>query len=280
MDIISDFRGLFKWLGEQHHPLLDDRLTGTHRNVFDQLATVLPPADDNALEGLLPSAEKLNCDFIRAHKFLYLSPNPGQGTDTKLTFLPVVAVRCNFSGERPEVRLNVAMAVMKADGDIRVLGFRYEAPEGSGDGLHDFYHAQLIQSFVTEGAHSIPLNRSGADIDWIPTTQPSIPLDACCPVTLALSLLVSLYGLRYLEKVFLSQILPKAYFESMYCWRNRPQYLRVKANGTVRFIKHPSIPIEKLKMILCAKLNVKGVVLESCSASQYESAEPGGKLSF
>ena len=87
-------------------------------------------------------------------------------------------------------------------GDPYGIGFRMETPESmnqegnmpANPGIHDFYHAQLIQSFRREELNS------ELQIDcpcWIPESQPSFPLPAECPVTLLLCLIVTLYGRNY-----------------------------------------------------------------------------------
>ena len=82
------------------------------------------------------------------------------------------------------------------------LGFAWKRRESmnqeedmpANGGIHDFYHAQLIQRFRREELNS------ELQIDcpcWIPDSQPSFPLPAKCPVTLLLCLIVTLYGRNY-----------------------------------------------------------------------------------
>lgn len=83
------------------------------------------------------------------------------------------------------------------------IGFRIEGPERNcnkrGDagvsnwGLHDFYHAQLIQEIRTHGPEfEVP--------DWLPTKQPSFPLWAINPVDALLNLILTLYGAVYYQE--------------------------------------------------------------------------------
>ena len=79
------------------------------------------------------------------------------------------------------------------------IGFRLETPECSNqtetpagnEGIHDFHHAQLIKNFEKDDLDS------KLQIDcpsWLPTTQPSFPLPAKCPMSLLFCLIATLYG--------------------------------------------------------------------------------------
>jgi hypothetical protein len=277
--LVADFRKLVIWLHDKHKPLLLDRLDEGNRELYNELLVTFPSADDRILESLLPSAENGECDFIRDKCFLYLSPDPGEGTDTKLGFLPFIAIKCNFDRQFPEVRVGVAMALRHMDRKPRILGFRFEAPEGLGGGLHDFYHAQIIQSFVSDGRPSIPLNHAGADMGWLPMVQPSMPLDAHCPITLFLSVLVSLYGFKYLDVVSRNLTLSKEYFREMRCWEFQPNYFRIKGSGRDRFVRVRLRDEAIVKARLKSALKIKGSfdVLDS-SLQEYQTADAGMRI--
>ena len=275
---VNDFRTLIKWLDTSHRPYLND-LTEAHSAVFNDLLAILPWASDREIEILLPSAGRLNCDFIRDRKFLYLSPNPGGSADTKLPFLPVLAIKCDFGTASPKIRMGVALA-QRHKTSLRILGLRFEAPEGLGGGLHDFYHAQLIQAFVSDHV-SVPLNPPTVDLTWIPTTQPSMPLDARCPITLTLALLVSLYGFRYLEVVSQDSSLPQHYFEEMRCWEMQPRYHCVTGGGSAHFVKCRIADGRRVKEMLKSKLGLKGSLkVENSSRSQYDGAHSDRQHEF
>jgi len=72
--------------------------------------------------------------------------------------------------------------------DIKAIGLRYELAEGPGD--HNYAHVQFIVS-MDKGAGDLP----GAP-DWLPDSQPAIPLDSDHEDASALlvSLIQSLYG--------------------------------------------------------------------------------------
>lgn len=274
--IINHFRSIFIWLEETHRPFLE-RLTERQGSIFDDLVGTFPQATDRALESRLPSEINPVCNLSADRHCIYLSPKPH--SDISLPFLPFVSLKCDFAEPPIMVRIYLAMAMRSGDGSghntMRILGFRYEAPEGTGDGLHDLFHMQMIRSL---GAGSASLNLPQADLEWIPTAQPSVPLDACCPVTLVLSMLVSLYGMRYLEQVRLSGIIPKEYFERMHCWRDRPRFWRARANGVDYYLRTRVEDRDRIKLLVRTKLEVDAVAMDECAASQYGDAPDARKI--
>jgi len=272
--MVNDFRALFQWLDQSHRPLVVDKLNSDHKSIYDELIINFPPISDSALDSQLPSDKQPACDLVGGRQCLYLSPNPLG--EKRLPFLPFLSLECDFDRTVVSVRIYLAMAMRTLKGiesqrTIRILGFRYDSPEGTGEGLHDLFHVQMIHSF-RRGASA--LNSADADLDWIPTAQPSFPVDACCPVTLALSILVTLYGMRYLEDIYLSERIPKHYFETMHCWKSRPRFWRVLSKRGEHYLGTRILDESTLKLLLCAELKVSSVTLEPCNASQY-SAVPG-----
>lgn len=72
--------------------------------------------------------------------------------------------------------------------DIKAIGLRYELSEGPGD--HNYAHVQFVVS-LEKGAGDLP----GAP-DWLPDSQPAIPLDSdhLDASALVINLIQSLYG--------------------------------------------------------------------------------------
>ncbi|MCP4602197.1 MAG: hypothetical protein GY847_17055 [Proteobacteria bacterium] len=141
-----------------------------------------PPIGEKELSDLFPDSEAVEIDFSARSKVLYLPP-----LEKNVDFVPVLQMQCTLDEERTDISLKV-MFVRSIKGDEKQLGglgFRLE----SGEGRHDFYHAQLIRDFGWGPAIESP--------HWLPETQPSFPLAANCPVTLMLCLLLSLYGKKY-----------------------------------------------------------------------------------
>jgi hypothetical protein len=146
---------------------------------------------------------KLVIDFSETKAILVLPP-----LQEDQAFVPILNLECELSKNINSLRLHVLL--VRLDEDHRKLygiGFRCECPENeqyskektkikkkkkpvqAGEGLHDFYHAQLITGFSYGPSIEIP--------DWLPTSQPSFPLLADDPVTLVFALLMTLYGKKY-----------------------------------------------------------------------------------
>ena len=95
------------------------------------------------------------------------------------------------------LRLYILMVQLDQEKKLQGIGFRFESPEieqydndtQANEGMHDFYHAQLITGFCYGPLVEIP--------NWLPVTQPSFPLPADDPITLVLALLLTLYGKKY-----------------------------------------------------------------------------------
>lgn len=128
-----------------------------------------------ALLGRLPSETQLESDFKRA--YLLLPPSP-KAAD----FVPLMRMKYRFAlkdkqFEVKDVCLEVTL-FCRVGTQLEWLPLRLE----SGGGMHNFYHAQLTNNMVPTKPN------------WLPRSQPSFPLCANCPVTLVISLLLTLYG--------------------------------------------------------------------------------------
>lgn len=148
--------------------------------------------DRDKFRRALPSSEDPRCDFGAWARYLYLRPS------VKETLLvPVVSISSDF--EKRPIELRIRAALFLRDGtQTRALAFRFEAPEGEGQGAHDYCHAQFIRTFRGD-LRPIPFVPS-----WVPETQPSFALHANGPVTLLAAFLVSIYGFKQL----LTDVLP------------------------------------------------------------------------
>lgn len=94
----------------------------------------------------------------------------------------------NYSGQ---CQLSIVIV-----GDGLSFGFRFEPPEGEGDGLHNYYHAQPITHVRTGEGTELAL---GIKKGHVSTDAPAFPLYVDCPLALLDALLLSLYGPGYLE---------------------------------------------------------------------------------
>lgn len=111
--------------------------------------------------------------------------------------LPVLSFGYDFRRSHPEFRLRLALFLLEEEegkSELRAIGYRFESPEG--EGIHHYYHAQIINAFE-KGSEQwrIPCPR------WLPTKQPAFALDACSPVTLIASMLISIYGLSFVAEL-------------------------------------------------------------------------------
>lgn len=145
---IQHFTKLFLWLNAQHQPQLGE-LTGDLRFIYEKLTYRFTPIVDQELEKCLPTLENKKCDTLSLGQghFLYLAPEPDSKTTKTRGFVPLLSIKCDFDKETPEVRFGMALGSRHND-DVRLFGMRFEAPEGDGTGLHDFYHTQMIHQFL------------------------------------------------------------------------------------------------------------------------------------
>lgn len=202
---IDTFSKLFLSVDGKHRQDLQE-LTGAPRDLYDRVLSSHTHMAQRALEALLPSESQETGDFFVAKQFIYLKPI--QDDHEVGWILPVVSLKYDFGKSPLELRIYVALAQMIRE-NVRFHGFRFDAPEGSGEGDHDFYHVQLIRGFARNGPR---LNPAISDLFLVPEKQPSFPLKADGPVTLALAFFVSLYGMRFLEEVRKVGEIPEKYF--------------------------------------------------------------------
>ena len=200
------------------------------QQLWQRLVPSLKPIEETVFEHWFPaSSDELHVDFSQRQMVLYLPP-----LEKDAEFVPILDVKCDLDGTRTEIELRVLLVRQVEDcktngeGKLRCIGFRLESPHGDREqreteegekkveGRHDFYHAQLIRGLRWGPAFKSP--------DWLPCTQPSLPLTANCPVTLVLCLLLTLYGKGYCREFVskptgLSNWL-KPYLEKLQPWVN------------------------------------------------------------
>ena len=138
----------------------------------------------------LCSADRLT--MKRSNQFIWLEPI------TRHKMVPLLTL--SSSNGWQEFSVYVLLSMLEGS-ELRGLAVRFETdssvPNEDGlPGAHDFCHAQLCQSI--EGL--IPPRTP----EWLPVSQPSIPMDADDQITVVLCMLVSLYGGRHV----LTRLLP------------------------------------------------------------------------
>ena len=178
------------------------------------------------IEYLFESSE-LDLDFARWGKVLYLKP-----LEKNAEFVPVLSLSCKLNETQSIARLRVMLVCLDRNGTPYGIGFRMETPENMNQngnesdnvGIHDFHHAQLIRKFCQP---KLDNKLQVCSPDWLPTSQPSFPLSAKCPVMLLLCLILTLYGKRYydefLEEHTTSRIEP--YETELKSWMNQGNHV-------------------------------------------------------
>ena len=188
----------------------DKRAPAEARRVQAELANHYDWLEEEELEYWFPgSAEAVKIDFFEQRKVvLYLPP-----LEKNANFVPILRLQCDLSESKEFIRLGVmlfCLAKARDNGEecLAGIGFRLESPSsseydadsanecagqaeenGDKDARHEFWHAQLMQSLGWGPAFDCP--------SWLPCDQPSFPLTAKCPVTLILSMLLTLYGKKF-----------------------------------------------------------------------------------
>ena len=129
---------------------------------------------------------------------------------TRTVMFPVLSFAYNWP--KQVLRLRVGLFYRSPDGsgssDLRAFGVRFETPECWADdpdeptddpealaGHHDMFHAQPIRE-LCRGDSSTAL----PGLDWLDSTQPSIPVSAKDIRGLVVVMLVSIYGRKQIRE--------------------------------------------------------------------------------
>lgn len=146
-------------------------------------------------------------------------------------FVPILSLECSLNETLSSAKFRVVLICLKEHQATKVLqgvGFRMETPDSLNQranptvnqGIHDFYHAQLVRKLDRKLRHNVQITCP----NWFPDVQPSFPLPADCPVTLLLCLIVTLYGRIYynqfLEENKKHMTFIKPYEEKLDKWIN------------------------------------------------------------
>jgi hypothetical protein len=201
------FSQLFLAVDVKHRQDLQETV-GAARDLYDRVLSSHTHIGQRALEALLPSGTRAAGDFFAIKQFIYFKPI--QDDHEAGWLLPVVSLKYDFAKNPVELRIYVALAQMIGE-NVRFHGFRFEAPEGPGEGDHDFYHVQLIRGFARNGPR---LNPPTSDLSIVPEKQPSFSLRADGPVTMAMAFFVSLYGMRFLDELRKVGQIPEKFFQT------------------------------------------------------------------
>ena len=171
-DILSRFMVKYEWT--------HGRLSVLRNKIYCKYYR-LGNVDDGGLDSMLLKYE----DVTMRDQSLYLYLEPTK--DKKI--LPLVTMQS--SHKWVHFRIYTLLTTLDDNMDIQSVAIRFETDEGSSDsavsvGSHDFCHAQFCEAIGSTAQATTP--------EWIPTSQPSFPLDADDQVSLVLCMLTSLYG--------------------------------------------------------------------------------------
>lgn len=132
-------------------------------------------------------AHHVEFDAGNQNKYIFLKPiNEGGG------IIPILSFHYNFQPSKAELRLRVALFVPDGNSDVAAIGCRFEPPEGPG--THNYFHAQMFREFRAVGGSFLPSCPA-----WLPCSTPAFQLKAYDPVTLLISMVISLYGIGVVQ---------------------------------------------------------------------------------
>lgn len=187
------FNQLMKWLWEKNESV-NRRPSGKVNEIHSHIMyDFLKIENSSILESMLPNQDHPKVNFQDSRRFLYLEP-----TEIGNYMVPVLSWQCDFSQKPiPEIRIYLSLFQLDKDKQLKAIGYRFETPEKGN--RHYFYHAQLIKNFLNGKPAWCHQCR-----EWLSERQPSFILDARDPISLLICLLISLYGLDYIDKNLLT----------------------------------------------------------------------------
>ena len=184
------------WFKEEGKWKPSKRALKTYEFVVSQYQLgALQPVKSEDIEDLFSPSKPANVNFFKENKVLYLPPMKKDAEDAE--FVPIFSLCCNLSRNQSIAKFRVMLVTVDKNDEndkkkLNGIGFRMETPDGTG--IHNFYHAQLIQQFSPKQFGDVLQNKC---LSWLPESQPSFPMPADCPVTLLLCIILTLYGWEY-----------------------------------------------------------------------------------
>ena len=172
-----------EWKLELNDSTTRKRLKSGVKSRYKRLIVVRPPLDS---EGFNEEIEKATDYEMKPERLLYLPPLVNESG-----FIPVLGLRCWFLNNPPKIKLRLGFfGGLDKDGNIENgLGFRFETRH-NGD-KHNFDHMQLCVGPFDNPEFNKEYLRSPS---WLPMSWPAVVIPSTNPISLLLSMLVSLYG--------------------------------------------------------------------------------------
>lgn len=196
----ADFKDLMLWMADEGRRAFQERRNGDALyacvdNYINRAAWYL--INEQVLEQFLKDGElhpddgkRVPCIVLKPIEEFHILP----------VLVPKFVFRREHDGRRievyPEIRLRVALFYEDAKKSVRVLGYRFEVPEGAPKdktspdvGMHDYSHFQYITGFRKNDT----FNELAAEL---PPHAPAWPVRASGPVSMLATVYVGLYGKR------------------------------------------------------------------------------------
>jgi hypothetical protein len=140
---------------------------------------------------------------------------------------PFLVIDVDFVRPSPSVRL-VLMLCGLVENFIQRVMLRFESSTAPP---HNFCHAQFTR--YISGTDLVPPSlvacpqckhrfSAGHALEWVSTTQPSFALDAFNAITLAICVLVTLYGAEFFRRTFVIEVAVQDTLGRMFCGGHRP----------------------------------------------------------
>lgn len=184
------------WNGEEPNWKPSKRALETYKFVFEQRLQSVKPVKSKEIDQFFSPSDTAKVNFFKENRVLYLPPLRKNAENAE--FVPIFSLCCNLSRDQNIARFRVMLVSLDENDKTKLngIGFRMETPDGTG--IHDFYHAQLIQQFSPKQFGDKLRIKCPS---WLPESQPSFPMPADCPVTLLLCIILTLYGWEYYKKI-------------------------------------------------------------------------------
>ena len=182
-------RQIFLWMHSRYRHAVSN-LSGNPLKIHDSVSLHYTAFREVEIEKIFTGTDSFNS--LNHKKFLIFEP-----VRVGSWMLPVLSFGYDFRRSHPEFWIRLALFLFEEldqNNELRAVGYRFESPEG--EGIHHYYHAQLIRAFDKNNEQwRIPCP------GWLPTKQPAFALDAHSPVTLVACILISLYGRGFISEL-------------------------------------------------------------------------------
>ena len=166
------------------------------KKVRDLISAVAPRWRLVELKRLETFFDQRKASMGDTKSFIYLEPIEKDGW-----IFPILSISFDYTAYLPSVRLRLALFLTSKDENGNAvpvaIGYRFETPESEGEGVHNYYHAQMIYRFNKEER----IEELPECPKWIPEKQPAFALDAAGPYGLFVCMLASLYGRQHVLKI-------------------------------------------------------------------------------